>query len=75
MIGYPAGIGAELRAQLLEHYTPEQVVELLLDVISWSQQKILVALRIDPPVDPDRLTLLVLADDLTWNFVPDAAAP
>jgi len=54
----PAGIGEELRAQLAEHLRPEQVVELTLDVIAWSKQKVLVALDLDAPLDPDRPTQL-----------------
>jgi hypothetical protein len=48
----PAGIEAPLRDELLRHFTPEQVLELLLDLVSWTQQKIQVCLGIDEPLDP-----------------------
>ena len=54
----PARIGDELRAQLLAHFTPEQIVELLLDIVSWSLQKVQVALGFDAPVEADRLAVL-----------------
>ncbi len=68
----PGGISRELRADLLHHFTREQVVELMLDIIGWSQQKVTVSLRIDDEADPERLTLLVLNDDITWRFEPFA---
>ena len=33
-------------------------MEVLFDVIAWSQQKVLVALSLDAPVDPEALTSL-----------------
>jgi hypothetical protein len=50
-------------AGLERHFTPEQVVELVLDVLGWSKQKILVALDRHAPVDPDGLTFLRFDDE------------
>ena len=44
--------------QVLEHLPEREVVELLFDVIAWSQQKVLVSLSLDAAVDPDALTPL-----------------
>ena len=40
-----------------------EVVELLFDVIAWSQQKVLVSLSLDAAVDPDALTPLDFDDE------------
>ena len=42
---------------------PREVVELLFDVIAWSQQKVLVSLSLDAAVDPDALTPLDFDDE------------
>ena len=47
-----------MRRQVLEHLPEREVVEVLFDVIAWSQQKVLVALALDAPVDPEGLTSL-----------------
>jgi len=39
------------------------VVELLLDIVAWSLQKVQVALGFDAPVDTQELTLLDFAED------------
>ena len=54
-VSWPAGIDAALRAQVLEHFTPEAVVELLLDISKWSTQKLPVALGLDAPLNPGGL--------------------
>ena len=54
----PNRIDDDLRAQLLAHFTPEQIVELLLDIVSWTLQKVQVALGFDAPVEPGRLAVL-----------------
>jgi len=38
------------------------VVEVALDTLAWSQQKVMVALALDRPVDPDRPTPLDFDD-------------
>ena len=43
---------------MLQHLTPAEIVEVLFDVIAWSKQKVLVALRIDAAVDADTFTPL-----------------
>jgi hypothetical protein len=53
----PMAIGGELRARLEPHFTPAEIVELAMDVVAWSKQKIPVALGVDAAVDPERVTL------------------
>jgi len=48
----PGGIGAELRAELHRHFTRAQIEELVLDMASWSQQKIQVCLGLDADAPP-----------------------
>lgn len=55
----PGTIDDGLRAQLREHWSDEEILELMLDVCSWSLQKVQVCLALDAPVD-DELTVLVL---------------
>ena len=47
IVEWPRGITPELRRDLLHHFTPDQIVELALDTLKWSNQKIRVALGID----------------------------
>jgi alkylhydroperoxidase family enzyme len=54
----PGGIDADLRAQLLEHFTRDEIVQLTLDVVAWTLQKALVCLLLDVPVAEDHLTLM-----------------
>ena len=49
MIIRPAAANDELRAELREHFTESQIAEICLDVVKWSQQKYLVALRVETP--------------------------
>ena len=56
-VANPAGIDDGLRREVHAHFRPEQVVELTLDVIAWSKQKIPVALGLDAPLDPERPTV------------------
>ncbi len=56
-ITWPAGIGADLRAQLHEHYSRDAIVELLLDISKWSTQKMPVALGMDGKINPGGLAL------------------
>ena len=62
----PAGISAELRTRLHRHYSREQLIELALDVMKWSYQKVAVALGVDREVVPGQLTDLVFDDDGNW---------
>jgi alkylhydroperoxidase family enzyme len=54
----PTRLVGDLRRRVLEQLPEREVVELLFDVIAWSQQKVLVSLSLDAPVDPDALTSL-----------------
>lgn len=49
MILQPAVADAGLRAELRQHFSEAQIAEICLDVVKWSQQKYLVALRIENP--------------------------
>jgi alkylhydroperoxidase family enzyme len=49
MISRPATADDKLRAELREHFTESQIAEICLDVVKWSQQKYLVALRVETP--------------------------
>jgi len=59
----PARLEGAAREQVLARLSEREVVELLFDVIAWSQQKVLVSLSLDAPVDPDALTSLDFDDD------------
>lgn len=54
----PADAPAELAAELRRHYTPEQLVELVLDTLKWDTQKVPVALGVDVRLDADGPALL-----------------
>ena len=54
----PARLDGDLKRNVLAQLSASEIVELLFDVIGWSQQKVLVALSLDEPVDPDGLTSL-----------------
>jgi len=49
MLIRPSAADADLRAELHRHFTAAQIAEICLDVVKWSQQKYLVALRIESP--------------------------
>lgn len=49
MILTPSLADDALRAELEQHFSPEQIAEIMLDVVKWSQQKALVALRLEAP--------------------------
>ena len=59
MIMRPNSIDEALRSELKEHFSETQIVELCTDIMKWSQQKSLVALRIEPPVTEEHLTELI----------------
>jgi len=66
MMADPAGVSDELRARLHEHFTPDQITELALDVMKWSYQKFAVALGLDREIRPGELTDLVFDEDGHW---------
>ena len=49
MILTPGYVPETLRSDLAAHFTREQIAELLMDIVKWSQQKALVALRTEAP--------------------------
>lgn len=58
MIVDPAGADEPLGRQVREHFTDEQIAELTCDIMKWSFQKVLVALRIEPALREDELSLM-----------------
>jgi len=59
----PGDVPAELVAELHRHYTPEQLVELVLDTLKWNTQKVPVALGVDVRLDADGPALLTFDVD------------
>jgi hypothetical protein len=49
MVIHPGAVDDGLYAQLRRHFTDTQIAELCLDIMKWSQQKYLVALRLETP--------------------------
>ncbi|ARN75820.1 carboxymuconolactone decarboxylase family protein [Oceanicoccus sagamiensis] len=49
MILTPADADTALKEELQRYFSPEQIAEICLDVMKWSQQKALVALRVEAP--------------------------
>ena len=62
----PALIPAELIERMHTHFSPEQIVELTLDVMKWNAQKISVALGTDVWMAPGELTDLVFDEQGNW---------
>ena len=44
---WPAGTSDEVRAGALEHFTPEQIVELILRLLCYSSDKVMISLNLD----------------------------
>ena len=63
----PGSISPALRDQAHQHFSPEELLELTLDVMKWNYQKVPVALGIDVEVRPGELT--DLAFDANGNAV------
>ena len=63
LLTLPGSIDAELRHQAREHFSDAELVELTLDVMKWSYQKVAVALGTDAEVTPGRLTDLRFGSD------------
>ena len=63
IIMHPGRIEPSLREELAKHFTDRQIVEIAVDVTKWSQQKALVALRIEPPASDEHLTQLIFGPD------------
>ena len=63
MIMRPGDIEPGLRDELNEHFSDAEIMEICVDVMKWSQQKSLVALRIEPPASEEHLTQLIFGSD------------
>lgn len=57
MIMRPAWADAALKEELHRHFDNQQIAELCLDIMKWSQQKALVALRMESPLAATPLVL------------------
>ena len=66
VVSHPGDLGDDLVERLHTHFTTDQLVELVLDVLKWSYQKVPVALGLDVEVRPGRLTPLVFDADGNW---------
>jgi hypothetical protein len=62
----PGGISSALADRLRRHFDRDQIIELALDVMKWSYQKVSVALGVDREVRPGELTDLVFDQDGNW---------
>jgi hypothetical protein len=62
----PGGVSDDLRRRIREQFSPAQIIELALDVMKWSYQKVPVALRTDDEVVAGALTDLVFDADGHW---------
>lgn len=67
MIMTPGQVSAELRDQVREQFTDAEVAELAFDIVKWSQQKVLVSLRIEAP-PREGLTLMSFDDQGGVSF-------
>lgn len=57
MIMAPADLTPELRRQVREHFSNAEIAEIAFDIMKWSHQKALVALRIEPPPETEHTPL------------------
>jgi len=67
----PSTADASLREELERHFSPEQIAEIMFDVMKWSQQKALVALRMEAP-PWDETNVLVFDEDGRPGFAGPA---
>ncbi len=63
----PGDITEELRHEVRQHFTDQEVVEMLLDIIAWTQQKPLVSFALDIPPEA-ALTGLVFDEAGHYSF-------
>lgn len=66
LMSSPGDISPELRTRLRQHFDADQIIELALDVMKWSYQKVPVALGVDREIRPGELTDLVFDEDGNW---------
>ena len=59
----PGDLPTAVVAELRRHFSPGELLELTLDVMKWSYQKVPVALGVDDEVRPGELTDLAFAAD------------
>jgi len=69
LITQPGEIDPSLVAQLHQHFAPAQIVELVLDVMRNSCQKVAVALAVDDPHVTSGVELYALTDDGDVEFL------
>ena len=62
----PGSIDASLAADLHEHFTDDQILELTLDVMKWNYQKVTVAMGVDQEVRPGELAPLQFDAQGNW---------
>ena len=56
MVTMPGSIDAALRDELHRHFDDDEILEITLDMMKWSYQKVSVALGTDAEVTPGKLT-------------------
>ena len=61
-------IDPALRAGARAHFSESEIAELLLDVVKWSVQKALVAVRIEPEPNAGELTRITAGADGAYRF-------
>ena len=66
-------IDPALREEVRAHFSEAEIAELLLDVVKWSVQKALVALRIEPAPNDDGLTRMAADAGGTYRFGPSVS--
>ena len=55
-LSYPGGVTPELRALVLEHFSPPQIAEMMFKFFWWSTNRATVTMGDDAPYDAERLT-------------------
>ena len=63
IIMHPGKIDPNLRDELHQYFSNAEITEICVDVMKWSQQKSLVALRIEAPASEVHLTQLIFGSD------------
>lgn len=59
----PGAIDPQVKAELKEHFSHDQILELTLDVMKWNYQKVSVALGSDDAIVPGEIADLEFDDD------------
>ena len=71
-LGHPAGFDAAGRAEMLERFSPAQIVELCFKFFWWSTNRASVTLGEDEPHDRDRITSFHYTE--LGDYVPHSAS-